>query len=32
MDLKVDESAEIRPKSPNVSLETGVDVSVVRNT
>jgi hypothetical protein len=31
MGLKVDESVEIRPKSPDVNLETGVDVSVVRN-
>jgi hypothetical protein len=31
MGPKLDESVEIRPKSPDVSLETGVDVSVVRN-
>ncbi len=29
---KVDESVEIRPKSPDVNLEIGVDVSVVGNT
>ncbi len=32
MGPKVDESVEIRPKSPDVNLEIGVDVSVVGNT
>ena len=31
MGPKLDESVEIRPKSPDVNLETGVDVSVMRN-
>lgn len=32
MDSKIDISVEIRPKSPDLNLETGVDVSVVGNT
>ncbi len=32
MGPKLDESVEIRPKSPDVNLETGIDVSVVRYT
>ena len=31
MGPKLDESVEIRLKSPDVNLETGVDVSVVGN-
>jgi len=29
---KLDESVEIRPKSPDVNLETQPDIKVVRNT
>jgi len=32
MDSKLDESVEILPKSPDVNLEIGVDVSVVGNS
>jgi hypothetical protein len=32
MVAKLDESVEIRPESPDVNLEIGLDISVVRNT
>jgi len=31
MVAKLDESVEIRPESPDVNLEIGLDISVVRN-
>jgi len=30
--MKLDQSVEIRPKSPGVSLETHPDIKVARNT